>query len=414
MVELCDDGSALTIIRAIMLVVAFIQVAVPLIIIVISAIDLFKAISGGNPKSLRERLTVIGKRIIAALIIVFVPTIIHLTLKVISTDDNNYFECIENANEEGIQTAYYHAAERAIDELEESEDENLKGRAQGYIDKITDPAKKEELQTRYNNVLAEVKEKNKPKITQHIPVTPSNPGGSGGSGGSGPGNNPVHLGDPLNVQGGDGLKSFNASTGRTINYYEIVPKNAKENMPLIVYLHGDGEVYNMAGIPNLPIYRFIKDTYDNEIPFVFVAPHTNVTDWISSPIPETVKSLIDSKISEYKIDTKHVIIMGASRGAIGTWNMVAKYGTFFSAACPISCPAVTSSDPNSYKNVAIYAISGDSGSQEAGYNSSMTDLVNRISAAGGTAIKKTYNGETHNTIAARFPNKELLIWLLTH
>ena len=410
--DICNDGDTLKIMRAIVIVYRIIRVLLPLLIIFLATFDLYKTVTEGTPDSLKKRALVVGRRVAIAIFIILIPTIFPPVYEMFF-GKANFMLCFDNATVEGIQEAYYNSAVAALDELEQTADYNIRGKALKYINQITDAVKRKELQTRFDEIMVIVEEKNKAKVTEHH-GREGGDGGGGGGGDTGRGTNPPQLGPELQAPPGETLKSYNAPTGRTINYFEIVPKNPKENMPLIVYLHGDGEVGDINSITYLPIYKYVKNTYDNEIPFVFIAPHTTVYDWISSPIPETVKSLTDHVVDEYKIDKNHVIIMGVSRGAIGAWNMVAKYGSFWSAAAPISCPAVTSNDPNSYKMVPIYAVSGDSGNQEAGYNSSMSDLVKRIQGVGGTAVKITYHGDSHNTISTKLANKDMFIWLLTH
>lgn len=215
----------------------------------------------------------------------------------------------------------------------------------------------------------------------------------------------------LNIKSGASLEKFKTSNNTTINYYKIVSNNPTYDMPLIVYLHGDGETYSLKSITKLPLYNFILDSYmDNS--FIFIAPHRSKRDWISKSVSLNLKELIDSVVDEHHINKNKIIIMGASRGSMGVWNMISLYGDYFSAACPISWHPTTELNYNNLVKVPIYAISGNRGYPEKMVNSKMTDTVNRINELGGKAFINTYNGETHDTIAAAFPNKELLDILL--
>ena len=215
----------------------------------------------------------------------------------------------------------------------------------------------------------------------------------------------------LNIPSGSSLNKYTTSTNKTINYYQIVSNNPTYDMPLIVYLHGDGETYNLNSIPKLPIYNFILNEYlDNS--FIFIAPHRSKRDWVSNTVTINLKELIDNIVNNYHIDKNKIIIMGASRGSMGVWNMVSLYGDYFSAACPISWHPTTNLNYNNLVKVPFYAISGNTKYPENEVNKKMTETINRINELGGNALIKTYDGQTHDTIAAAFPNKELLNWLL--
>ena len=147
--------------------------------------------------------------------------------------------------------------------------------------------------------------------------------------------------------------------------------------------------------------------------FIFIAPVTKETSWINGSIPTSLKGLIDKTVSDFKINTKKIYIMGFSRGAIGTWNMVNLYPTFFAAAVPMSCCAPSGNVPENFIYTKIRAISGTyDPNNEGAYNNCMTSFVNKIVAAGGNATKDTYNGHSHSTISGAINYDELFDWLL--
>jgi len=147
-------------------------------------------------------------------------------------------------------------------------------------------------------------------------------------------------------------------------------------------------------------------------PFIFIAPVTNVASWTDGTIPTSLKGLIDKTIKDYKIDTSRVYVIGFSRGAIGTWNIVDKNPKLFAAAVPVSC-CPPGSNAKNFLNTKIRAISGNVGSDEGYYNSCMTTFVNQIKAAGGSAQKITHTGHTHGTIGGAIDYDELIKWILT-
>jgi len=89
--------------RIIRFLYIFLQVLVPIGIVVVSSIDLFKAISAQKEDDIKKGQQTLIKRIIAAVIIFFVFAIVKLVLSVISDNSDSIIDCIscflENSDE---------------------------------------------------------------------------------------------------------------------------------------------------------------------------------------------------------------------------------------------------------------------------------------------------------------------------
>ncbi len=199
-------------------------------------------------------------------------------------------------------------------------------------------------------------------------------------------------------------RNYKHTNGHDLDYILSVPEGAHSGMPLVVYLHGDGEVNNPTRLKGLKPVQYLHATTS----VITLAPVTKTTDWSSEYIQLALKGLIDKYISEYKIDTKRVYIMGFSRGAIGTWTFVNRYPNLFAAAVPVSCCGSISG--SNYKTTKVYALAG---SQESNYIGCMKSNVNAINSAGGSAKFESVAGQTHNTITANFPYGQVIDgWML--
>lgn len=202
------------------------------------------------------------------------------------------------------------------------------------------------------------------------------------------------------------LRSYTHPQGKTIDYWINVPKGATSGMPIVLFLHGDGEMGRADAVKNLKQVQFMHGSKD----FISLAPVGTNRNWVSDDVQITLKGLLDKYISEYEIDTSRVYIWGFSRGAIGTWSMVERYGSFFTAAVPISCGSNGSIKADNFKYTKIFALAGG---QESGYISTMRSIVNKIVKAGGSAKFETVAGQSHQTISANFPYNEVIDnWLL--
>lgn len=200
-------------------------------------------------------------------------------------------------------------------------------------------------------------------------------------------------------------KNYKHTNGHDFDYWINVPQDATSGMPLIVFLHGDGEVNNPNAVKNLKQVQYAKGSKK----FIFIAPVTKTTDWRSDHIQIALKGLIDKTVQDYKIDTKRIYVWGFSRGAIGTWHIVNRYPNFFAAAVPVSCCGNGTTASN-FKSTKIYAVVG---SLETNYKSCMHTLVDNINAAGGSALYWAVAGQDHGTITANFPYTEVIDnWLL--
>ena len=202
------------------------------------------------------------------------------------------------------------------------------------------------------------------------------------------------------------LRNYTHENGKSINYWINVPEGATSGMPIVLFLHGDGEMNKPNAVAKLKQVQYMRESKD----FISIAPVGTSGDWVSDKTQVALKALLDECISKYKIDTSRVYIWGFSRGAIGTWEMVERYGSFFAAAVPISCGSNGAIVAENFSDTKVFALAG---SQESKYVSLMKSLVKKITDAGGSAKFEAVAGQSHSSISANFPYTEVIDnWLL--
>jgi poly(3-hydroxybutyrate) depolymerase len=180
-------------------------------------------------------------------------------------------------------------------------------------------------------------------------------------------------------------------------------------MPLVIFLHGTGEVGNANAVNNLPQVKYMREYGGSTPPFISIAPVGNSAKaWPTS----TVKSIVDSVAKEYESDPDRIYIWGFSLGGIGTWQTVNAYPGFFAAAIPISGCQGNAKAAN-FVNTPILAISGTVGVEGQTYGPCMKNFVNQINNSGGSAQKETYSGQSHTTLSKALRYSELFSWLLS-
>lgn len=97
--EACTKGSSiLFVFQAARWIIRIIQIAVPFVLIIFGSLDFFKAIVAGDEKEMKQKRKPFVQRVIAALIIILLPTLVNLIMKNIAANTNNRFAtCWSNA-----------------------------------------------------------------------------------------------------------------------------------------------------------------------------------------------------------------------------------------------------------------------------------------------------------------------------
>ena len=198
-----------------------------------------------------------------------------------------------------------------------------------------------------------------------------------------------------------------------MEYYLHIPKNATTGMPLIVFLHGDGEI---GLIDNLETYGMIesaREIYGEEFPFLSLSPCTRTDSWIRDDISDLLKELIDTVVTDYAVDQSRIIITGHSRGAIGTWDLISRYGNFFSAAVPVSCNNENPLNLENAAKVPVWGFVGDQGPVEKSYAEHMGYAVDSLVSAGGDAKLTQLENLTHIDTDTAAYTREVFEWMLS-
>ena len=202
-------------------------------------------------------------------------------------------------------------------------------------------------------------------------------------------------------------------TSDYLDYYLFVPENADFNMPLVVFLHGDGEVLNPKNLENYGPIKAARGIYGEKYPFIALFPCTRLYSWVDNPIPQTLMGLINSVSDSLKIDKNRIILTGHSRGSSGVWNLLSTYGDYFSAAVPISCGPSTTIKYENLAKVPIRAFVGTIGEYEIKYGNAMARTVNKLLELNADAELIYLENQDHsNTSHAAFA-KETFEWILS-
>lgn len=219
---------------------------------------------------------------------------------------------------------------------------------------------------------------------------------------------------PLGTEGGAYASRFDdAVTGDYLDYRLIVPENPVEGMPLLVFLHGDGNRALPESLENNPISLAVEEIYGSQAPFLLLMPNTRLWSWTAGSIPETLIHLIENVAEEYAVDAERIMLAGHSRGAIGTWYYLSRCPELFSAAVPISCGCDEALDYEAMSAVPVWGFCGDVGRDGSHYLPAMETIAANINSAGGSAKIDVLTGCDHAAAERAAWTKEVFEWLLS-
>ncbi len=207
--------------------------------------------------------------------------------------------------------------------------------------------------------------------------------------------------------------SYVTKSGFTFHYYLHTPDQATKGMPLLVFLHGAGEVgnsieelihlhKNMALLPHIEEGRVSLPAYG------LFPQCPKKYRW--SDIVIFLKELIDHMIEELSSDRDRIYLTGISMGGYGTWSMAAANPTMFAAIAPICGGGMAWAARTSLTHMPIWAFHGDADDVVLPRNS--IEMVDEINKYGGNAKLTIFHGVGHNSWDDAYLNTRLIPWLL--
>lgn len=94
-----DDSSVRFIFQTARLIIRVLQFTVPFALIIWGSLDFFKAVIAGDDKEMKMKRKPFVHRVISAIIILLLPSLVNLIMKNIARNQNNSFaKCWDNAD----------------------------------------------------------------------------------------------------------------------------------------------------------------------------------------------------------------------------------------------------------------------------------------------------------------------------
>lgn len=199
-------------------------------------------------------------------------------------------------------------------------------------------------------------------------------------------------------------------TSPYFDYWLSLPDgfDRSERLPLIVFLHGAGEVgpdtqkVRIHGVPKI----IEREPWSN-MRVITLSPQCQEGRIWNTQI-YSLKQLIDDVAREYNADPDRISITGLSMGGYGTWMAAQTFPDFFSAAAPI-CGGGIIWLAYVLKNTTIRAFHGGQDSTVPVHNS--IEMVDAVNAAGGHAELVIFHELSHNSWERAYEHTDLIEWL---
>lgn len=180
-----------------------------------------------------------------------------------------------------------------------------------------------------------------------------------------------------------------------LNYWLYTPSDAREDMPLIVYLHGGsgkGDDLDLLtrgeGFP-----KYIKEgTLSADAYIIFPQCPSDQNGWngLSAKIEELIYYICD----EFSINTAKISITGHSMGGAGTWTLALSNPDLFYKIAPMS-GSVMVSDANNEKlsTLPVWAFVG--GNEKSTTIDSTKAIIEALKSIGADAQITVLEGAGH-------------------
>ena len=151
LLTLCNNPELLSVIRVIKLLMIAIQIAAPIMLVVFVMIEFFNVINEGKDGALKKAFNNSLSRCIACIVLFLVPTFVNVVIG-LSTMDNSYKSCLDNATVDKIQSAYNDRAREKVNIAKEKLTDYSYQDAMNALENMSDGEEKNNLLKELENL----------------------------------------------------------------------------------------------------------------------------------------------------------------------------------------------------------------------------------------------------------------------
>ncbi len=155
--------------------------------------------------------------------------------------------------------------------------------------------------------------------------------------------------DSLKTEASSSFEAFSLTveSGQRFDYFLYTPEEAKENLPLILYLHGgsgkpeseEGDLNLLVAGDGLP--KFVQEERVEANAYIaFPQLPYGKKGW--SDVKASLLEFVSELSERLNIDSERISITGHSMGGKGTWDIALSYPELFYKVSPLSGNVTTS------------------------------------------------------------------------
>ena len=210
--------------------------------------------------------------------------------------------------------------------------------------------------------------------------------------------------------------------GTTMPYGLFTPSNESlnEETPLLVWLHGSGEVGTGQGsFDNAGLVKVLREWKLDGFNAYVICPHLTGAyrgSWHNTTSLNNLNTLIDKFINEHKIDTEKIMLSGHSLGGLGSMYVAYHSPTRYSALAVMSGyhPGV---DISAIKIPTVGYVGTTAGGEDSSSYSFTVGTFKKAFGESNTFVRNTSHGAVPRVAYTEDTNKDnksdLMEWMLS-
>ncbi len=218
-----------------------------------------------------------------------------------------------------------------------------------------------------------------------------------------------------------GLLSRTVKVGATSYTYEVyVPAElqGKQNLPVILFLHGIGQRGSGGFLAVDGVKGAMLRHYLEKVPAIILLPQCRKGSYWSDPVmDQMVTGAISQTVSEFHADPSRLYLTGVSMGGYGAWHLASEHPGKFAAVVSI-CGGSPVYEGERFNSIArrvgrtpVWVFHG--ADDRVVPVTESRQMVEALKANQGNVRYNEYEGVGHNVWLKVLTERELLPWMLS-
>lgn len=170
--------------------------------------------------------------------------------------------------------------------------------------------------------------------------------------------------------------------------YEPSHMNSLDNLPLIVCMHGSGEIgSSLSKLKKREPYISLNNGKFRTDAYVLM-PQLSDGTW--GKMAADLKKLVENIADTYKCDKQRISLTGHSLGAMGVIEILVKYPSCFSAGASLSCAKNYKSEIPKLAHIPLYFLYGEKEGNYGKYAREMFAVIDGLNEESKLVSVKGY------------------------